>query len=127
MEGHFGPRRYAAPGGNAGAPCVRSKSPLFIALAGAYYRRTGDLQFIAQIWDNILRALDWIEVYGDSDGDGFVEYARHSHQGLVQRGWKDSNDPVFHADGTLAEAPIALCEVQGYVYDAKVRLGNGSR
>ena len=95
-------------------------TPLFIALAGAYYRRTGDLQFIAQIWDNILRALDWIEVYGDADGDGFVEYARHSHQGLVQQGWKDSNDSVFHADGTLAEAPIALCEVQGYVYDAKV-------
>jgi len=64
--------------------------------------------------------LDWIEVYGDADGDGFVEYARHSHQGLVQQGWKDSNDSVFHADGTLAEAPIALCEVQGYVYDAKV-------
>jgi len=94
-------------------------TPLFIALAGAYYRRTGDLQFIAQIWPNIQRALDWIDIYGDADGDGFVEYARHSHSGLVQQGWKDSNDSVFHADGTLAEAPIALCEVQGYVYDAK--------
>ena len=95
-------------------------TPLFIVLAGAYYRRTGDADFIAQIWDNVLRALEWIEVYGDADGDGFVEYARHSHQGLVQQGWKDSNDSVFHADGTLAEAPIALCEVQGYVYQAKV-------
>lgn len=94
-------------------------TPLFIALAGAYYRRTGDLQFIAQIWQNIQRALEWIDIYGDADGDGFVEYARHSHSGLVQQGWKDSNDSVFHADGTLAEAPIALCEVQGYVYDAK--------
>ena len=96
-------------------------TPLFIVLAGAYYERTGDRDFIAEIWDNILRALDWIDVYGDADGDGFVEYARHSQEGLVQQGWKDSNDSVFHADGTLAEAPIALCEVQGYVYEAKLR------
>lgn len=95
-------------------------TPLFIALAGAYYRRTGDLELISKIWDNILRALNWIDIYGDADGDGFVEYARHSHDGLVQQGWKDSNDSVFHADGTLAKAPIALCEVQGYVYDAKM-------
>jgi glycogen debranching enzyme len=95
-------------------------TPLFIALAGAYYRRTGDLKLIAQIWPNIVRALEWIDVYGDADGDGFVEYARHSHEGLVQQGWKDSNDSVFHADGTLAVGPIALCEVQGYVYDAKL-------
>jgi glycogen debranching enzyme len=94
-------------------------TPLFIVLAGAYYRRTGDRDFIAGIWDNILAALNWIDTYGDADGDGFVEYARHSHHGLLQQGWKDSNDSVFHADGTLAEAPIALCEVQGYVYDAK--------
>lgn len=96
-------------------------TPLFVVLAGAYYRRTGDREFVARIWVNILRALDWIDIYGDADRDGFVEYARHSHQGLVQQGWKDSNDSVFHADGTLAEAPIALCEVQGYVYEAKVR------
>ncbi|ACM20281.1 glycoside hydrolase [Geotalea daltonii FRC-32] len=94
-------------------------TPLFIVLAGAYYRRTGDREFIAGIWENILAALKWIDTYGDADGDGFVEYARHSHHGLLQQGWKDSNDSVFHADGTLAEAPIALCEVQGYVYDAK--------
>ncbi|HBA87241.1 MAG TPA: amylo-alpha-1,6-glucosidase [Geobacter sp.] len=95
-------------------------TPLFIALAGAYYRRTGDLQLIERIWENIVRALNWIDVYGDADGDGFVEYARHSHDGLMQQGWKDSNDSVFHADGTLAQGPIALCEVQGYVYDAKL-------
>ncbi|WP_243689095.1 amylo-alpha-1,6-glucosidase [Geotalea toluenoxydans] len=94
-------------------------TPLFIVLAGAYYRRTGDREFIAGIWENVLAALKWIDTYGDADGDGFVEYARHSHHGLLQQGWKDSNDSVFHADGTLAEAPIALCEVQGYVYDAK--------
>jgi glycogen debranching enzyme len=65
-------------------------------------------------------ALDWIDRYGDIDGDGFVEYERHGSKGLVQQGWKDSNDSVFHADGTLAETPIALCEVQGYVYAAKM-------
>lgn len=96
-------------------------TPLFIVLAGAYYERTGDHAFIAEIWPNVLRALDWIDTYGDADGDGFVEYARHSHEGLVQQGWKDSDDSVFHADGSLAKAPIALCEVQGYVYEAKIR------
>ncbi|MBT1071425.1 amylo-alpha-1,6-glucosidase [Pelotalea chapellei] len=96
-------------------------TPLFVVLAGAYYERTADREFLARIWPNVLRALDWIDTYGDADGDGFVEYARHSSNGLVQQGWKDSDDSVFHADGTLAEAPIAICEVQGYVYDAKVR------
>ena len=70
---------------------------------------------------NVERALDWIDRYGDRDGDGFVEYARQSPVGLVQQGWKDSHDSVFHADGSLAEPPIALCEVQAYVYDARVR------
>ena len=96
-------------------------TPLFVVLAGAYYERTGDREFISEIWPNVLRALDWIDTYGDADNDGFVEYARHSHEGLVQQGWKDSDDSVFHADGTLAKAPIALCEVQGYVYEAKMR------
>ncbi len=95
-------------------------TPLFVALAGAYHQRSGDLDFIRSIWPNILRALDWIDHHGDSDGDGFVEYARHSNDGLVQQGWKDSQDSVFHADGRLAEPPIALCEVQGYVYEAKL-------
>lgn len=96
-------------------------TPLFVGLAGAYYDRTGDLDFIRSIWPNILRALHWIDHYGDSDGDGFVEYARHSETGLEQQGWKDSNDSIFHADGQLANAPIALCEVQAYVYEAKLR------
>ncbi|MDQ3057480.1 MAG: amylo-alpha-1,6-glucosidase, partial [Pseudomonadota bacterium] len=89
-------------------------TPLFIGLAGAYYERTGDLDFIRTIWPNIQRALEWIDRYGDSDGDGFVEYARHSDTGLVQQGWKDSHDSMFHSDGELAHAPIALCEVQAY-------------
>ncbi|HEY0845083.1 MAG TPA: amylo-alpha-1,6-glucosidase [Noviherbaspirillum sp.] len=96
-------------------------TPLFIGLAGAYYERTGDLEFIRSIWDNILRALHWIDHFGDRDGDGFVEYARYSETGLAQQGWKDSHDSVFHRDGQLADAPIALCEVQGYVYEAKLR------
>lgn len=95
-------------------------TPLFVILAGHYYRRTGDHEFINGIWPNIERALAWIDHYGDADGDGFVEYSRHSENGLVQQGWKDSTDSVFHADGTLAQGPIALCEVQGYVYKAKL-------
>ena len=94
-------------------------TPLFLTLAAAYYERTGDLEFIRALWPHIQAALDWIDNYGDPDGDSFVEYARHSSGGLVQQGWKDSNDSVFHANGSLAEAPIALCEVQGYVFAAK--------
>ncbi len=93
-------------------------TPLFIVLAGAYYERTGDLEGLRNMWPHIDLALQWIDKFGDMDGDGFVEYARRSSNGLVQQGWKDSNDSVFHADGNLAEAPIALCEVQGYVYAA---------
>ena len=94
-------------------------TPLFVMLADMYYVRTGDRALIERLWPNLERALEWIDTYGDCDGDGFVEYSRHSKDGLVQQGWKDSNDSVFHADGTLAEGPIALCEVQGYVFAAK--------
>jgi len=94
-------------------------TPLFIFLAGAYYQRTAYLGSIQAIWPNIEAALEWIDLYGDRDRDGFVEYCRRTDRGLVQQGWKDSNDSVFHADGTIAEPPIALCEVQGYVYAAK--------
>ena len=94
-------------------------TPLFVLLAAAYYERTADADFLREIWPNILAALEWIDVYGDSDGDGFVEYARQTDHGLVQQGWKDSNDSVFYSDGRLAVGPIALCEVQAYVYAAK--------
>jgi len=96
-------------------------TPLFIMLAGSYYERTADRAFISQIWPNIELALQWIDGAGDVDGDGFVEYSRRSKDGLTQQGWKDSQDAVFHADGSLAEGPIALCEVQGYVFAAKRR------
>ncbi|MEO8736093.1 MAG: amylo-alpha-1,6-glucosidase [Edaphobacter sp.] len=94
-------------------------TPLFILLAAAYYQRTADIEFIKSIWPNIQAALDWIDNFGDIDGDGFVEYARHTESGLLQQGWKDSQDSVFHSDGTIASGPIALCEVQSYVYAAK--------
>jgi glycogen debranching enzyme len=93
-------------------------TPLFIVLAGAYFERTGDLAFIETLWPNVQRALAWIEHYGDVDGDGFIEYIRAAESGLANQGWKDSHDALFHADGTPAEGPIALCEVQGYVYAA---------
>jgi glycogen debranching enzyme len=95
-------------------------TPLYLMLAGAYYQRTGDLGFIESLWSNIELALQWIDRHGDADQDGFVEYSRRSPKGLVQQGWKDSGDSIFHADGSLADGPIALCEVQGYVYAAKL-------
>ena len=94
-------------------------TPLFVILAGAYFQRTGDLAFLQQIWLHVVRALDWIEKYGDPDGDGFLEYARKNSNGLVNQGWKDSEDAVFHHDGKPAAGPVALAEVQGYVYLAK--------
>ncbi|MBX3346038.1 MAG: amylo-alpha-1,6-glucosidase, partial [Nitrospira sp.] len=109
-------------------------TPLFVMLAGAYYERTADLAFIQSIWPNLEAALTWMDTYGDPDRDGFVEYVRKSPTGLDNQGWKDSHDSISHADGSLAEGPIALCEVQGYVYDAKVQasklaeaLGYGDR
>ena len=93
-------------------------TPLFVMLASAYFARTGDASFVETLWPHVLAALGWMVKDGDRDGDGFLEYARHSPNGLVQQGWKDSYDSVFHADGTLADPPIALCEVQGYAYAA---------
>jgi glycogen debranching enzyme len=95
-------------------------TPLFVILAGAYFERTGDRAFLRSLWPHVERALAWIDDYGDRDGDEFVEYVRRSSSGLIQQGWKDSQDSIFHADGALAEPPIALCEVQGYVYDARL-------
>jgi glycogen debranching enzyme len=99
-------------------------TPLFLLLAAEYWRRTADSGFIHSLWPHFESALAWIDQYGDLDGDGFVEYARRSQTGLVQQGWKDSQDSIFHADGALAETPIALCEVQGYVFAAKLGLSD---
>jgi glycogen debranching enzyme len=95
-------------------------TPLFVMLAGAYFDCTHDLGFIKSIWPHIDFALRWIDNYGDRDGDGFLEYQRRSPMGLIHQGWKDSWDSVFHRDGALAEGPIALCEVQGYAYAARL-------
>jgi len=92
---------------------------LFICLAGNYYSRTGDMETIATIWPNIKAAINWMDEYGDINNDGFIEYINRSEKGLTNQGWKDSADSVSHADGTLANAPIALCEVQGYAYCAR--------
>jgi glycogen debranching enzyme len=94
-------------------------TPLFVMLAGAYFDQSRDAEFLKEIWPNILAALDWMDTYGDIDKDGFVEYQRKSRTGLTQQGWKDSYDSVFYHDGVLATPPIALCEVQAYVYGAK--------
>ena len=93
-------------------------TPLFLMLADEYFERTGDRALIDRLWPHLLAAVEWMTRFGDIDGDGLIEYARRSEKGLVQQGWKDSHDSVFHADGTLAEPPIALCEVQGYAYAA---------
>jgi glycogen debranching enzyme len=91
-------------------------TPLFVALAGMYWQRTRDRATLEELWPHVRAALDWMERYGDRNGDGFVDYGRRLESGLRNQGWKDSEDAVFHADGRLARAPIALCEVQGYCF-----------
>lgn len=102
-------------------------TPLFVMLAGQYLQRTGDLDTIKELWSSLRPALDWIDNYGDLDGDGFVEYQNTGEHGLRNQGWKDSHDSVFHADGQLADGPIAVCEVQGYVYAAKCAAADMAR
>jgi len=99
-------------------------TPLFLVLAGAYLQRTNDVQTIERLWPNFEAALKWIDDYGDRDGDGYVEYGRLAEDGLVNQGWKDSHDSIFHADGRTAEGPIALAEVQAYVYAAWLAAGD---
>ncbi len=94
-------------------------TPLFVMLAGLYSEHTGDIETLRELWPNIEAALGWIDGPGDPDHDGFVEYHRADEQGLINQGWKDSHDAIFHADGSIAVGPTALCEVQGYVYAAK--------
>ncbi len=109
-------------------------TPLWLVLLSETYNWTCDEALVREMLPHAYRALDWIEQYGDLDGDGFVEYLRRSPRGLINQGWKDSWDANIHRDGRVASPPIALCEVQGYVYDAKYRMasllrtfGNGER
>jgi glycogen debranching enzyme len=93
-------------------------TPLYVMLAGAYLARTADIATLRRLWPNIEAALNWIHQYGDRDGDGFVEYGRRTAEGLANQGWKDSHDSIFHETGALAAGPIAVVEVQAYVYGA---------
>jgi glycogen debranching enzyme len=97
-------------------------TPLWLILLGATFDWTGDRGMVDRLWPNALAALEWIDTYGDRDGDGFVEYERRSERGLLNQGWKDSRDAIRDRTGREAEAPIALAEVQGYVFDAKRRM-----
>ncbi|WP_295705891.1 glycogen debranching N-terminal domain-containing protein, partial [uncultured Brevundimonas sp.] len=96
---------------------------LFIALAGAYVRRTGDYALIRGLWPNLIAAADWMRDYGDSNGDGLIDYQRGADTGLSNQGWKDSEDSISHADGRFPKGPIALLEVQGYAYAAWKAMG----
>jgi len=97
-------------------------TPLYVYLACAYADRTGDMAFIDQLWPSLTAAAGWMDRATDRDPNGFVTYRRASQSGLSNQGWKDSYDSVFHADGRLPPGPIALVEVQGYVFAAYRRL-----
>lgn len=99
-------------------------TPWFVILFAQHFRWTGDLAFAEKLLPNAEAALRWIDEYGDVDGDGFVEYQTRSTRGMRNQGWKDSEDSIVHVDGRLAEPPIALSEVQGYVYMAKLRMAD---
>ena len=102
-------------------------TPLYIVLLSEVWRWTDDSELVSELKDPALRALAWIDEYGDRDGDGFVEYQRRTPRGLENQSWKDSGDSQRFHDGTIARSPIAPCEVQGYVYDAKVRAAELAR
>jgi glycogen debranching enzyme len=103
-------------------------TPLFVVLLDEYHRWTGDDALVRTLEPNARAALAWMEDSGDADGDGYVEYARrNTATGLVNQCWKDSWDSMQFADGTLARGPIATCEIQGYVYDARRRAARLAR
>jgi glycogen debranching enzyme len=102
-------------------------TPLFLILLSEHYRWTGDRSLPCELEAAARRALAWIDGAGDADGDGFVEYARRAPQGIRNQSWKDSESSMVFHDGTLAQAPIASVEVQGYVYDAKLRVAELAR
>jgi glycogen debranching enzyme len=118
----FGERPHSPYFGTADA------TPLFLVLLEEYERWSGDEQLVRELEPAARAALRWIDEYGDLDGDGYVEYDRRNKEtGLENQCWKDSWDSIRFADGTIATGPIATCEIQGYVYDAKVRTARLAR
>ena len=102
-------------------------TPLFLVLLSEHYRWTGDVCLMQELEGAARRALSWIDGPGDPDGDGFVEYHRRAARGIGNQSWKDSGISMAFRDGSLAESPIAAVEVQGYVYDAKLRMAEVAR
>ncbi len=119
-EMRFGPAASLALGGGNAYYGTADATPLFVMLLGELRRWGLDQGEADALLPHADRALEWIERYGDADGDGFVEYHRATGHGLANQGWKDSWDAITFADGRIARPPIALAEVQGYTYAAYV-------
>jgi glycogen debranching enzyme len=102
-------------------------TPLFLILLDEYERWAGDRDFVRSLRPAAMKALEWIERYGDRDGDGYLEYQTRSKEGLANQCWKDSSNSILFKDGTVAKGPIATCEIQGYAYDGRVRLARLAR
>ncbi len=117
-EMRFGDAPSLSLGGGSIYYGTADASPLFVMLLGELRRWGLAREVVDELLPNAERALEWIENYGDLDGDGYVEYQRMTDRGLANQGWKDSGDGIRYADGSIAHAPIALCEVQAYVYSA---------
>ena len=126
-EMRFGESATLALGGGHVYYGTVDATPLFVMLLGELRRWNPDDELVDRLLPHADRALAWIEEFGDRDGDGYVEYQRSDESGLVNQGWKDSWDAIRFADGTFAEPPIALCEVQGYVYAAYVARAHFAR
>jgi glycogen debranching enzyme len=117
-EMRFGEAPSLSLGGGSIYYGTADATPLFVMLLGELRRWGLAREAVDELMPNAERALEWIERFGDADGDGYVEYQRATDRGLANQGWKDSWDGIRYADGRVADAPIALCEVQGYVYGA---------
>ncbi len=117
-EMRFGDAASLSLGGGSIYYGTADATPLFVMLLGEMRRWGVAREMVDELLPNAARAIEWIEQFGDADGDGYVEYSRATDRGLANQGWKDSWDGIRYADGRVAEAPIALCEVQAYTYGA---------
>ena len=117
-EMRFGDADSLSLGGGSIYYGTADATPLFVMLLGEMRRWGVAREMVDELLPNAARAIEWIETFGDADGDGYVEYRRATDRGLTNQGWKDSWDGIRYADGRVAEAPIALCEVQAYTYGA---------